>query len=265
MKTIDISEMKAIQLSILTDVDRFCRENKLKYYLSGGTMLGAVRHKGFIPWDDDIDIQMPRPDYNRFIQEYEHDHYAARSWDKDPNFLCTYCKVEDTRTQLHENGNFGRELGVNIDVFPVDGLPEDDVRINRLIKKMKILWGFVVCATVIDIKNRRPIKKLEITLMRAFYKVFHLKSYFVGRAIKMAQTYPFNNSSKVATLVWGYGIREVINTRTAVDYFETEFEGHKFYIPKDYDDYLTHIYGNYMELPPIEERVYKHHSTANWK
>lgn len=265
MKIIEIDEMKKMQLEILANVAAFCDENNIRYFLSGGTMLGAVRHKGFIPWDDDIDIQMPRPDYNRFIKIYDDPIYSVCCWDLDSNYLCTYAKIEDTRTVLVENGKYGREVGVNIDVFPVDGLPNSDKEIDRTVRKMKALWGLIVCATVKDISKRTTIKKIEITLMRAFYKVFHLQSYFTGLTIRKAQKYSFNNSDKVATLVWGYGKREVISYQTATDYIKADFEEYQFNIPRDYEDYLTHVYGDYMKLPPEEERVYKHHAKAWWK
>ena len=265
MQKIDIDEMKQIQLNILSDVAEFCERNGLRYFLSGGTMLGAVRHKGFIPWDDDIDIQMPRPDYNRFIHEYAHKYYEVCCWDTDKKYLCTYAKVSDRRTLLVENGEFGRKIGINIDVFPVDGLPEGDRKIDYTISKMKILWGLIVCATVKDITKRTRMKKIEISIMRLFYKLFPLQSYFTGLAIKTAQKYPFDNSDKVATLVWGYGQKEVISRSTAKEYVKCDFEGHQFNIPKNYEDYLMHIYGDYMKLPPESERVYKHYANASWK
>ena len=265
MKKIEINEMKKLQLDILADVAQFCERNNLRYFLSGGTMLGAVRHHGFIPWDDDIDIQMPRPDYNRFIHEYQHPEYEVCCWDLDRKYLCTYAKVSNKRTVLEENGRFGREIGVNIDVFPVDGLPKGQRNIDRVISRMKVIWGLVVCATVIDITKRSRIKKMEIRLMRGFYKLFPLQSYFTGLAIRTAQKYPFDNSDKVATLVWGYGKKEVISHSTASNYIMTDFESYRFNIPVDYEDYLVHIYGDYMKLPPEEERVYKHHANAWWK
>ena len=214
MGTIDVVEMKKLQLDILADVAAFCDKHGLRYYLSGGTMLGAVRHQGFIPWDDDIDIQMPRPDYNRFIHEYAHAYYEVCCWDLDHSYLCTYAKVSDSLK---------------------------------------------------DISKRSTVRKIEITLMRWFYRLFPLQSYFTGLTIREAQKIPFDNSEKVATLVWGYGKREVIARTTATEYIKADFESYRFNIPRDYEDYLIHIYGDYWELPPESERVYKHHAEASWK
>ena len=265
MKNINIDEMKRIQLNILVDVVKFCERHNLSYFLSGGSMLGAIRHKGFIPWDDDIDINMPRPDYNTFISEYKHEFFSVRSWELDNKFLCTYAKVEDTRTILRENSNLGRDIGINIDIFPVDGLPANEKKIINTVRKMKMLWGLVVCATVKDISRRRLIKKIEIVIMKAFYKLFRIESYLTGKAIREAQKYPFDQSNKVAVLVWGYGIKEVISRTTATNYIKVPFEEYMFNIPKQYDEYLSHLYGDYMQLPPESERVYKHNAVAYWK
>lgn len=265
MKEILVEEMKKIQLNILLDIDKFCEKNNIRYYLCGGSLLGAIRHKGFIPWDDDIDICMPRPDYEKFLSTYMNEYYKLFHWKRNNKCLCTFAKVYDNRTLLTENGDFGESLGVNIDVFPVDGLPKDKRKINSTIKKMKILWGLVVCATVKDISKRTKQKKLEIRLMRMIYRLFPIKHFITGIVISSAQKYSFDNSNKVATLVWGYGNKEIIHHKTASEYIKAEFEGHMLNIPRNYEEYLINIFGDYMKLPPKEERIYKHGAQAFWK
>lgn len=124
MKKIETEEMKKLELDMLIDVAKFCDENDIRYYLSGGTLLGAVRHKGFIPWDDDIDISMPRPDYLKFVSTYNgsSEFYQVQSIENNDKYWRTFAKVFDTRTYLKEDairmpkdGN-----GVFIDIFPID-------------------------------------------------------------------------------------------------------------------------------------------------
>ena len=265
MLKIDTEEMKSLQLAMLIDVADYCEKHNIRYYLCGGTLLGCIRHQGYIPWDDDIDICMPRPDYNRFIRSYGNTIYSVLCWENDHRYISTYAKVTDTRTYLEENSFWGLDIGVNIDVFPVDGLPRDDKTIAKVVRKMKSLWGLVVCATVKDIKKRTVSKKIAIYIMRVFYAIFHVKSKVVEYTIKQAQKYSFNQSEKVATLVWGYGMKEVLSKSTASTYIKSEFEGHMFNIPQNYNEYLSNVYGDFMELPPEEERVYKHDARAFWR
>ena len=125
MREISVSESRNIQIGILEEVDRFCLINNLTYFMSYGTLLGAVRHKGFIPWDDDIDIAMPYPDYMRFCAEYSGKYYKINHWTHQPNFHCNYAKFEDTRTISKEEIVQDYTMGINIDVAPIIGLPDD--------------------------------------------------------------------------------------------------------------------------------------------
>ena len=126
-KYIDSEESKRIQLEILDGIDRFCTQRGLRYSLAYGTLIGAVRHKGFIPWDDDIDLMMPRPDYDRLRKEFQADGlYLVDLADRD-DCVETFLKVCKSGTVMVDK-NFGRELwGVNVDVFPVDGAPSEDL------------------------------------------------------------------------------------------------------------------------------------------
>ena len=132
MKEISPAEFRVHMMDILQDMQRFCDEKGLRYYLSYGSLLGAVRHKGFIPWDDDIDIWMPRPDYERFAKEYDHPYYKVLSAWTDKNYPLDFPKVHDIRTKVVEEGGDG-EWGVFVDIFILDGIhsPEEGVKMMK--------------------------------------------------------------------------------------------------------------------------------------
>ena len=127
MNEINLEELKAIQVEILDEVHRFCEANGIKYFLSSGTLIGAVRHKGYIPWDDDIDLYMLRSDYEDFLKEFnkKEENYRVVSLRTDKKCTIAYAKVERLGTVLIEDVDHPMEQGVNIDIFPVDGVPDD--------------------------------------------------------------------------------------------------------------------------------------------
>ncbi len=265
MRSIDGEIIKKIELEILLNVTSFCEKNNLGYYLCYGTLLGAVRHNGFIPWDDDIDISMPRSDYEKFLSIYSDENYELFHWKRSNKCLCTFAKVFDNRTVLIENGDYGELYGVNIDIFPDDGVPDTKRKIKKHVSKMKFLWGLVVCGTIKDISLRKPTKKLAIWLGRAFFKVIPIKHYITGRVIENAKKYQYDTSEYAGHLVWGYGEREIVRRSWISEYTKVEFEGYSLNAPKHYDEYLTQIYGDYMTPPPMEKRQYNHGLKAYWK
>ena len=126
---IEITEMKELMLDIMSSIDKYCRENGLRYSLAYGTLIGAIRHQGYIPWDDDIDIWMPRPDYMRFMQEYKHEYYKAYCAELTPGWDRFIAKVCDERTVIDEG--HGEVCGVYVDIFPIDGWPEGEKGIKK--------------------------------------------------------------------------------------------------------------------------------------
>lgn len=259
---LSIDEIRARELNILTSVDSFCRENRIRYSLCGGTLIGAIRHKGYIPWDDDIDIFMPRPDYNRFIEIYDDSIYKIQTCSDDNNYIGLFTKVYDSKTLLKENGEFGEDVGVNIDVFPIDGLPPKGIKQKLYLKKMKFLQGLIVSASVKDYSKRPFVRKLQISIMKMFLSFIKDKHEIARYIINEAQKYNFEQSEYVAVVVWGYGEREVMSKESACNYIEHEFENKNLSIIRDYDKYLRSIYGDYMQLPPEEQRVNKHNMTV---
>ena len=264
MKAISVEEGKKLQLDILLAVDAFCEQHGLRYFLCGGTLIGAVRHQGFIPWDDDIDISMPRPDYERFLKSFQHPDYRLYHYREGGKELLPFAKVYDRRTLLEENMKREEDIGINIDVFPVDGLPDDDQKIKKLLARMRWLRGWYVAATLKDASHRSLARRLQLGAMRAVYKICPIQHRLCGKLVKEAQQYPFDTSDRVAVLVWGYWEREVVPRSSANRLTRAPFEGHMLSIPVEYDVYLRSLYGDYMQLPPEEKRVYKHHAKMYW-
>lgn len=252
-KELTIEECKKISLDILVDVADFCEKNNLRYFLSVGTLLGAIRHKGFIPWDDDIDIMMPRPDYKKFIETYNNEYYKVC---KPSSGMFYYAKVYDSRTEKYQiNIDYKKykPIGVDIDVFPLDGIVNDEEIINRLYKKDCLLETLLRLSNQPIFYRKNPIKCIN----RIIPRIIGSKN-LVKMIEKNAQTYAYDSSDYVIRMRWspngftGALEKEIYDTEFA------DFEGRKFCIPKGYDKWLTRFFGNYMKLPPEEKRQPNH-------
>ena len=261
-------ELKTIQLDILKFVDKFCKEKGIRYFLSGGTLLGAIRHKGFIPWDDDIDIMMLRVDYERFVEEFSDTsncRYSVHTFKKDNNFYYTFAQISDDNTFLIEEVNYPyTKSGVNIDLFPIDYLPENEVEIKRLfayVNKWRTLWTL----KNVRISRSRNFGKNLILFISRILLFFIPNKIFIQRILNKVEFLKNIRTSKSGVVVAGYGIKEVLDSLSFDDVFMVDFEGFKFPAPKGYDAYLKSLYGDYMQLPPKEKRITHHAFKAYWK
>ena len=144
-RRITIEELKRVQLEILDMVTQFCDANGIRYWLDSGTLLGAIRHKGYIPWDDDIDLGMLREDYERFVSVFNesNDRYRVLSFEWNPDFGFPFAKVCDTTTVLYEPDERGRKMAINIDIFPYDRAPDDDAVANEMFDRRTHCGGFI--------------------------------------------------------------------------------------------------------------------------
>lgn len=248
---IDIEKQKQVQLDILLCVDKFCRENGLRYSLGGGSLLGAVRHKGFIPWDDDIDIMLPRPDYDKFIQGFVgvHPDLTCGAYENDSTWPYPFCKVYNNKTYWKEYG-FKMALGIFIDVFPIDGYPGDENKIRSYISKLEF-WKYLLVRKALD---NGTWKRFFFNPLMTLLPLSFLQKKVKGILVE----YAFETSRFVGASLGPYREKECYPHIIFDEYIDMEFEGDLFMGIKEYDVYLRQHYGDYMELPPIEDRVFRH-------
>lgn len=264
MKELSIEEVKAIQLDILCHFDSCCKRNNICYWIDSGTLLGAVRHKGYIPWDDDIDTGMLRPDYEKLIRTFNQDNerYKFVSLETDESFYLPHGKVLDTRTVLYEGDSDEIRTCVNIDVFVYDNAPENDY----LVKLMYDLRDFYRNAYYAAngwtaLKGSRWKRAIGALYLK--YAKTRGKAYFIRKMINNSRRYAHKTTERVGNFT---SFMRFTCDRHVFDEFETkEFEGHIFPVPAGYDLWLRSFYGDYMQLPPLEKRVSHHRFRAYTK
>ncbi len=265
---IDVDELKSIQLNILMVIDEFCRNNEINYSLACGSLLGAIRHNGFIPWDDDIDIQLLREDYNKLLVEFPqmYSHVSLISLERDKRWNRAYARAYDVRTIETEGVNGEIDgIGVGIDVFPIDKVPNDEKQWLKYNKTRMFIQDIYQLKLMRWSKKRSLIRNLIVIL--AHVALFPLSLRGISKRIdSLAQKYNPCLSDYLYETCQGIGKnRERFLLSDFSDYIDADFENNKLKIIVGYDDYLKNTYGNYMVLPPSEKRVSHHQFTAYWK
>lgn len=269
-KLLNKRETQEVLLSMLDAFVQYCNKHGLRYYLVGGTLLGAVRHKGFIPWDDDIDVGMPRPDYERFLElvktEPVGEQLVAISGEEG-TLSNPYCELVNMQTHLERKSSRFirkkcRNLHLFIDIFPQDGWPESDREAEKLFANMKKGRYLIQCARSRlgkgASKKRMILKTPMVLLMRL---VGHQR--VINRMNKIAKTYDYDSSRYVGAITYGlYGTGERCLREEVTRFVPVEFEGREYLAPGCYDSYLRQIYGEYMTLPPENKR--KDHKMKVW-
>lgn len=259
-----VDNLHEVQVNILRQFKAYCVKYNLKYNLEGGTLLGAVRHKGFIPWDDDIDIIMPRQDYDRFLEFTEKEKIASNlsiiTSNSGKEFRSPYIKICHDDTIVYE-GDKKMDTGIFIDVFPMDGAANWEwlIRIRYIFMDMiKVLENYAWM-------NEQEVANLSFGKKMRAYFCKKIGTEFWGKWLHNIFTrYECGATKYVSQVAWStllvFNKSEEYLTQT-----ELEFEGELYTVPSCYDNRLRKMYGDYMKLPPEEEQKSKHEVVAYWK
>ena len=252
MKRLSPNEIKDSLMEILKDITQFCEQNDIEYYLAWGTLLGSVRHHGFIPWDDDIDIWMPRPDYNRFARLYKNETFRFRSMLTEPYFPLCFGKVCDER--YFAKDEYDKDFGLYVDIFPIDGLPSNMTEARRHIKhirRQEHLWSSQVLTRKVAVSTKLPFKKLLKVLGSRIIHPFFSVHKIQAKLSSLYEKYGWEESENIID----YSVDYFFNKNFFQPSSRGYFEGEEFRIPRDYDSILTLSYGEYMVLPPESKRI----------
>lgn len=268
MRRITPDEQKNIQMDILDAVDTFCTNNNIKYSIACGTMLGAIRHGGYIPWDDDIDIYMLRHDYQHFLKIFPKNYqgiYSLACIERTPNWHLTFAKVYDNRTLIKEPKMNTPEIGVNIDIFVIDNIPDDEEEWLAFNKKRRRLYRNIQLSSLKNSPSFPLLKNILICILRLRY-VFANREKNVMRLSNFIQKYNSIPCKRVFETSSGMMCKRPFERTLFDDITYIPFEDRKYKGFRDYNSYLTAVYGpNYMTPPPPDKRASNHISDNFWK
>lgn len=258
MKKIEIEELKKIELEILDDVTNFCKEHGLRYFLAYGTLLGAIRHKGYIPWDDDIDIHMPRPDYEKFLNLYnkEQKNNKAIAPEINPKYRYPFAKVYRKDTIVKEFHFKPNDFGVYIDIFPLDGYAGE-----KQAYQCGELRRYMHVKNFIFLPEMKISRILRLTITKLILLPFGIRK-MIAKISSIAQQKKYNDSELVFSSYSRFAAKEIFPRSIFEGYQHVTFEGKEYRAPLDCDVYLRTLYGDYMTLPPEEQRYSTHNSQA---
>lgn len=250
------------QLDVAKEIKRVCDENNIQYFLCFGTMLGAVRHQGFIPWDDDLDIGMMRSEYERFLEiapKKLKPEYLVQTWYNTPAYPLPFAKVRKRGTvYLEGKHSLLEENGFYVDIFPFDSQPATDAERMAANKKLQDLFRtkLMKCKSKPWMDNGKILWKKRIGYLYYQVKALFATQKGLARAYdELATSFPESD-----ILFWQEGISKMrkIKRQWCEELEEFDFEGERFRGPKAYDELLTTIYGDYMQLPPEDQRENRH-------
>ncbi|MDO0918219.1 MULTISPECIES: LicD family protein [unclassified Enterococcus] len=263
MEENDLKKLKQINLEIIKYFDKFCRENNINYWMDGGTLLGAVRHKGFIPWDDDIDIGMLRNDYNKFLEKYneENEFFVFQSLENDSNYPHAFGKFGLKGSVLLEKDTPSEfKQKISIDIFPFDNAPNNLLsrKIQKFCTKYVKILIYKKSGYKFSFEKKGIIGSLFGQLLLFFSRIFS-KKVLIKLLNYSSQKYNAKKTNFVFSVGTNYTYEDKLFPYEVVsELTELPFENIMLFGPKDWDFYLKQMLNDYMSLPPIEKQVTHH-------
>ena len=264
-----MNDLQKKELDLFKAFVRVCEKHNLQYFLVGGSTLGAIRHKGFIPWDDDIDVGMPRKDYDEFVKlqyEFEGTPYFIQNFKSDPCYIYNYGKLRDSSTTFIEDRYKDHRInhGVWIDIFPIDGFSKEIKPRETFKKKINHIWWQVYLSYLPALRRKVRaktwFKDILLNIVAGLFYIFDIAHYRNKHVEKFVRKIPLEESVMAGNF-FGFNMkREAMDTKIFQEFIKVPFEDMEAYVPKDYDTYLRNLYGDYMTPPPPDKQVGHHYN-----
>lgn len=269
MKELSLREIQLAELNILKKIDNICSKENITYFLFWGTLIGAIRHNGFIPWDDDVDIALPRDGYNKllnYLKNNKQDIYPLelRHYSVTKNYIYPIARLVDTSYKVEYFNVEDYGLGLFVDLYPLDGWGNTDKDARSIANEFKLNQTLI---TLSGYKHFLPSSKNYLRTLPKYLLYLFAKhkgpNYFIGKADNMAQNNKYEDCKFVGCTSWEAYPQYRIDKKDLVP-IKHKFEDGYYNIPQGYDRILRNAYGNYMEFPPIEEQN-PHHNYKAYK
>ena len=257
---LSVTEIQALLLEMLRDFDLYCSGNGITYFLSGGSLLGAVRHHGFIPWDNDVDIMLPRDDYERLMRSVNEngigDKYDIVTFANGKSRL-PFAKMINREVAVTENDTRMCDR-LWIDLFPLDGLPEDENKAKRLLDKAnRIKYRIALSMSIIGTGTSlfRVVFKIPAALFHKVINSVLFRNIYTKQMLKLCQTNGYDDAELIGGITWSCGAKELMRKEDLFPARRVRFEDISVMIPDNAEDYLKSMYGDYMKLPNEKDRT----------